>query len=152
MIAAGLVYDNFIIAIGATIGAGELLITLSWPRFALHAICTPFTMIAIWQIADAADFRWARMLIFIKRSAVAGCSNHSAINNQAILVSFFQLIASRASLVSCHRHTQQSEQISAAPFLWSFDMNRPEKRIREQSSQPPDFDFSRRGCAKNSEL
>jgi hypothetical protein len=59
MIAAGLVYDNLMIAVGATIGAGELLMTLSWPRFALHAICTPFTMIAVWQFANAADFRWA---------------------------------------------------------------------------------------------
>lgn len=59
MIAAGLIYDNFMIAIGATIGAGDLLIALSWPRFALHAICTPFTMIAVWQFANAADFSWA---------------------------------------------------------------------------------------------
>jgi len=60
MIAAGLIYDNLMIAVGATIGAGDLLIALSWPRFALHAICTPFTMIAVWQFANAADFSWAQ--------------------------------------------------------------------------------------------
>jgi hypothetical protein len=60
MIAAGLIYDNFMIAIGATIGAGDLLAALSWPRFALHAICTPFTIIAVWQFANAAEFAWAR--------------------------------------------------------------------------------------------
>ncbi|MDH3512883.1 MAG: hypothetical protein OER85_18745 [Gammaproteobacteria bacterium] len=60
MIAAGLIYDNLMIAIGATLGAGPLLMTLSWPRFALHAICTPFTMIAVWQFANAANFSWAR--------------------------------------------------------------------------------------------
>lgn len=60
MIAAGLIYDNFMIAIGATIGAGDLLVALSWPRFVLHAICTPFTIIAVWQFANAAEITWAR--------------------------------------------------------------------------------------------
>ena len=60
MVAAGLIYDNFIIADGATIGAGDLLVALSWPRFALHSILTPFTIIAVWQFANAAEFSWAR--------------------------------------------------------------------------------------------
>lgn len=59
MIAAGLVYDNGIIAAGASIGAGPLLETLSWPRFAMHALLTPFMMIAVTQMAQAGGIRWA---------------------------------------------------------------------------------------------
>jgi len=59
MIAAGLVYDNFIISIGMTLGAGWLLQTLSWPRFAMHAVLTPFMMIAVTQIAASGGIRWA---------------------------------------------------------------------------------------------
>lgn len=59
MIAAGLVYDNLIISLGATIGMGSLLQTLSWPRFAMHALLTPFMMIAVTQIAAAGGIRWA---------------------------------------------------------------------------------------------
>lgn len=59
MIAAGLVYDNGIIAAGATIGAGPLLEALSWPRFAMHALLTPFMMLAVTQMASAGGIRWA---------------------------------------------------------------------------------------------
>ena len=59
MIAAGLVYDNGIIALGSTIGIGPLLETLSWPRFALHAVATPFMMIAVTRMAVAGGIRWA---------------------------------------------------------------------------------------------
>jgi hypothetical protein len=59
MIAAGLVYDNLIISLGATIGIGPLLQMLSWPRFAMHALLTPFMMIAVTQMAAAGGIRWA---------------------------------------------------------------------------------------------
>jgi hypothetical protein len=59
MIAAGLVYDNLIISLGASIGIGPLLQNLSWPRFAMHALLTPFMMIAVSQIAAAGGIRWA---------------------------------------------------------------------------------------------
>jgi hypothetical protein len=59
MIAAGLVYDNLIISFGASIGAGQLLQNLSWPRFAMHALLTPFMMIAVTQMAVAGGIRWA---------------------------------------------------------------------------------------------
>ena len=59
MIAAGLVYDNSIISFGATIGIGPLLEDLSWPRFAMHAVLTPFMMIAATQMAVAGGIRWA---------------------------------------------------------------------------------------------
>jgi hypothetical protein len=60
MIAAGLVYDNAIVSLGASIGAGTLLQMLSWPRFALHALLTPFMMLAALQVAGAAGISWAR--------------------------------------------------------------------------------------------
>jgi len=59
MIAAGLVYDNLIISLGTTIGIGSLLQALSWPRFAMHALLTPFMMIAVTQMAAAGGIRWA---------------------------------------------------------------------------------------------
>jgi len=59
LIAAGLFYDNLIVSLGVTIGAGWLLQTLSWPRFALHALLTPFMMVAVTQMAVAGGIRWA---------------------------------------------------------------------------------------------
>jgi hypothetical protein len=59
LIIAGLVYDNLVVSLGATIGVGPLLEILSYPRFALHALLTPFMMIAVTQIAVAGGIRWA---------------------------------------------------------------------------------------------
>ncbi len=59
MIAAGLVYDNGIVALGTSIGAGPILEALSWPRFAMHALLTPFMMIAVTRMAVAGGIRWA---------------------------------------------------------------------------------------------
>jgi hypothetical protein len=42
-----------------TIGIGPLLQALSWPRFAMHALLTPFMMIAVTQMAAAGGIRWA---------------------------------------------------------------------------------------------
>jgi len=61
ILAAGLFYDNSIIALGSTLGLGSLLETLSWPRFILHAVVTPFLMIATLQIAATAELEWAAM-------------------------------------------------------------------------------------------
>lgn len=59
LIAGGLVYDNLIISLGTTIGIGALLQNLSWPRFAMHALLTPFMIIAVTRIAVAGGVRWA---------------------------------------------------------------------------------------------
>ncbi len=59
LIAAGLVYDNGIIALGSSIGVGPILEALNWPRFVLHALVTPFMMIAVTQMAIAGGIRWA---------------------------------------------------------------------------------------------
>ncbi len=52
VLAAGLWYDNFMIGIGRSIGPGLLLENLSWPRFALHALVTPFLIVAARRIAS----------------------------------------------------------------------------------------------------
>ena len=59
MIAGGLVYDNSIISLGASIGLGPTLEALSWPRFAMHSLLTPFMMIAVTQMAVAGGIQWA---------------------------------------------------------------------------------------------
>ncbi|MCL2784875.1 MAG: hypothetical protein FWD55_05460, partial [Propionibacteriaceae bacterium] len=38
---AAVVWDNTIVALGASIGDGALLVGLSWPRFIGHAVFTP---------------------------------------------------------------------------------------------------------------
>jgi len=58
LISAALVYDNTIISIGASIGYGSLLETLSYPRFIMHALLTPFLMIAASQVGAAGGIRW----------------------------------------------------------------------------------------------
>ncbi len=57
MIAGALTYDNLIISLGTSIGAGSLLEILSYPRFALHALLTPFMMIAATQMGAAGGIR-----------------------------------------------------------------------------------------------
>lgn len=42
---AAVVWDNSIVALGATIGNGPLLVALSWPRFIGHALFTPLWII-----------------------------------------------------------------------------------------------------------
>ena len=60
ILAAGLWYDNTIISIGRSIGQGMLLETLSWPRFCLHAVVTPFMIIAVRRIAATAGIEALR--------------------------------------------------------------------------------------------
>lgn len=59
MIAAALIYDNLMVSLGASIGIGPTLKMLSWPRFYMHALLTPFMMIAVTQMAVAGGVRWA---------------------------------------------------------------------------------------------
>jgi len=60
MIAAGLVYDNGIISFGSAIGVGPLLETLSWPRFGMHALLTPFMIIAVTRMGQSGGIAWAK--------------------------------------------------------------------------------------------
>ena len=55
---AAVVWDNAIIALGATIGDGPLLVALSWPRFIGHALFTPLWIIAGIGFAQRAGAKW----------------------------------------------------------------------------------------------
>jgi hypothetical protein len=46
-----LVWDNAVVALGATIGDGPLLIALSWPRFIGHALLTPIWILTAFEYA-----------------------------------------------------------------------------------------------------
>jgi hypothetical protein len=46
-----LVWDNAVVALGATIGDGPLLIALSWPRFVGHALLTPIWILTAFEYA-----------------------------------------------------------------------------------------------------
>jgi len=64
---AGVVWDNAIVALGATIGPGPLLIALSWPRFIGHALLTPAWILAGIGFAQRSGAGWLR-----SRSALLG--------------------------------------------------------------------------------
>lgn len=50
LVIIGLVYDNFIIALGKYIGEGNTLIYLSYMRYWLHALFTPTLILFAWDI------------------------------------------------------------------------------------------------------
>ena len=58
IVTAGLIWDNGIVALGSTIGVGDTLHTLSFPRFCLHAILTPVMIWAAVVIGSEAGIRW----------------------------------------------------------------------------------------------
>jgi hypothetical protein len=53
-------YDNFVIAIGGTLGEGDLLVKLNYVRFVAHYVGLPMTFIALGAMAREAGFGWAR--------------------------------------------------------------------------------------------
>lgn len=55
---AAVVWDNAIIALGATIGDGPLLVGLSWPRFIGHALFTPTWIFTGVALAWRAGVKW----------------------------------------------------------------------------------------------
>lgn len=57
---AFLIYDNFIIAAGTTIGEGELLKSLNAVRFYAHALLTPLLIIFGFGVARRAGVSWAQ--------------------------------------------------------------------------------------------
>lgn len=60
IVAAGLVYDNGIVALGSTLGAGDLLYALNYPRFVVHALVTPLLVIFAVGAARDLGLAWAR--------------------------------------------------------------------------------------------
>lgn len=59
IVAFGLIYDNFILFAGASIGHGDLLERLSIPRFFMHAFGTPLLMLAGLGLVIRTRAKWA---------------------------------------------------------------------------------------------
>jgi len=51
---AAVVWDNTVVALGAAIGDGPLLVALSWPRYIGHALFTPVWIITVIGFAQRA--------------------------------------------------------------------------------------------------
>jgi hypothetical protein len=60
LVAAGLVYDNGVVAAGRLIGEGGLLMALNHPRFVIHALLTPLLIVTAVGLARACGAGWAR--------------------------------------------------------------------------------------------
>ncbi|MFD1849750.1 hypothetical protein [Oceanobacillus bengalensis] len=60
LVIIGLIYDNLIIAFGRFIGEGNVLESLSYARFWLHALFTPTLILFAWNICFRADLQWAK--------------------------------------------------------------------------------------------
>ncbi|CAL9488982.1 hypothetical protein SUDANB121_03213 [Nocardiopsis dassonvillei] len=60
LVAAGLVYDNGVVALGSTLGEGPLLYALNLPRFVVHALVTPLLIVFAHNAARDAGLGWAR--------------------------------------------------------------------------------------------
>ena len=59
LVGLGVVYDNLILSLGNSLGAGPLLLGLSVPRFVLHQLILPWLIVAAFEQAKAAGHRWA---------------------------------------------------------------------------------------------
>lgn len=59
LVALGVAYDNLILSLGNTLGAGRLLRALSVPRFVLHQLVLPWIIYAAFEQARLAGHGWA---------------------------------------------------------------------------------------------
>jgi hypothetical protein len=59
LVGLGVAYDNLILSLGNTLGAGPLLLNLSVPRFVLHQLILPWLIVAAFEQAKAAGHEWA---------------------------------------------------------------------------------------------
>lgn len=59
LVIVGLVYDNLILALGRFIGEGDLLKTLSYPRFYMHAFFTPLLVLFSLSTLKRSGVQWA---------------------------------------------------------------------------------------------
>lgn len=62
IVLASLVYDNFVLAIGALLGPGELLMYLNKIRFLVHYISLPFLIVVGVDLVRSAGAAWATPL------------------------------------------------------------------------------------------
>ena len=118
MIACALVYDNLIVSLGTTIGPGWLLQTLSWPRFALHALLTPFMMIAATQLAVAGGIRWAasdrwRLIVWALVISMMALGAYETLWNMQIVPACFDgILRYTANLYPSHFCYPGQEEVS----------------------------------------
>ena len=59
LVGLGVVYDNLILSLGNSLGAGPLLFGLSIPRFVLHQLILPWLIVAAFEQAKVAGHKWA---------------------------------------------------------------------------------------------
>lgn len=59
LVILALLYDNAVLAIGQYVGEGKTLITMSLPRYWLHACITPLLILFAWRTLVLARIRWA---------------------------------------------------------------------------------------------
>jgi hypothetical protein len=59
LVVVGVFWDNLVLTLGGILGAGDLLLVLSWPRFILHQLVLPWLVYAAWSMADQAGHGWA---------------------------------------------------------------------------------------------
>ncbi|MCH1624525.1 hypothetical protein [Fredinandcohnia quinoae] len=64
LVIIGLVYDNFIIALGRFIGEGNKLENLSYARFWLHALFTPTLILFAWSFCNGIGLLWAKKVFW----------------------------------------------------------------------------------------
>ncbi len=60
LVVLGLVYDNTVIGLGATIGEGDVLEGLNAARYWLHAFLTPLLVLVAWHVLIRTGVRWVR--------------------------------------------------------------------------------------------
>jgi hypothetical protein len=60
LVTLGVAYDNLILSLGNSLGAGPLLQGLSIPRFVLHQLVLPWLIFAGYEQARVAGHKWAQ--------------------------------------------------------------------------------------------
>lgn len=64
LVIAGLVYDNFVIALGKYIGEGNVLENLNYFRFVIHAFFTPTLILFALSICRDLGLEWAKKTLW----------------------------------------------------------------------------------------
>ena len=60
LVTLGVAYDNLVLSLGNSLGAGPLLLGLSVPRFVIHQLVLPWLIYAGYEQARAAGHAWAQ--------------------------------------------------------------------------------------------
>ncbi len=60
LVLGGLVYDNIVLGLGGLLGRGDLLRSLSVPRYWIHAIGTPLLILLVLEIGERCGLSWAK--------------------------------------------------------------------------------------------